>query len=153
MLPKIRLAAAVIILLSIFLPISECQRRDNAIPKPKSFSQQLFPQSNADFEYQYGYRQIGFTLVGILTIVAFGWPLACLLLLERRRRILRFLLPIEILLCAGTLYWVHAISFGGRYLYGACVAAIAVITFAIATAMVWWADRQERLFKNVNSDQ
>jgi len=134
---KVRLTAAAVLLVAIVLPLSECQHRDTFSHAPKSVTQQLFPKSNADFSYQYAYKAVDFTWFGIVTALAYTWPIFFFALLEHSLRARLFIQPVELLLCVATLYWVRVLSFGGTYLYGAYVAA-AVITFGFATFLVWW---------------
>src|ERR1700730_16063963 len=100
---KIRITAAIILLTAIFLPLSECSLRENhTMPDANSISQRLFPQSDADFKYQYGYRYVDFTGFGAVTVFAFAWPLIFALAIERysgtrARLIIR---PAELVLCA-----------------------------------------------------
>ncbi|MDQ2868610.1 MAG: hypothetical protein M3R59_09420 [Verrucomicrobiota bacterium] len=137
-LQRLRVLAAALLLVSIFLPLSECSRHEHsAARQPVSLAQRLFPQGNADFDYQYGYKVVGVSLMGILTIVAFSWPILFLVCFARWPRRRRFLWLAELLLCAGTLYWIHALSLGGKYLYGAYVAAISVVAFGFGTVMLW----------------
>jgi hypothetical protein len=136
---KFRLAAAAVLICAIFLPLSECSRRDNPPPPaPRSFSHTLLPQSDADFSYQYGFRALGFSAAGILTIIAFVWPFAFTIFGDKRRgpRLRWVLLSAELLLCAGTAYWVHAIMLGGRWLYGAYVVLAAILAFACSGVLL-----------------
>lgn len=142
---NIRGLGAALLLVSMFLPLSECSRHEHSVVRqPASLAQRLFPQSNRDFDYQYGYKVVGFSLIGILTVLAFTWPILFLVCFARWPRRRRFLWLAELLLCAGTLYWVHALSLGGKYLYGAYVAAIAVVAFGFGTAMLWRLNVRQR---------
>jgi hypothetical protein len=130
---KLRLTAAVVLVSAIFLPLSECSKSDNHPPVvSKSFSETLFPQTNADFSYQYGFRYINFTVLGIVTLLAFVWPLLFVVFADKRTslRARRVLSLLELLLCAGSLYWVHAIMLEGRWLYGAYIVLAAIAVFA-----------------------
>jgi hypothetical protein len=133
---RLRLGAAIVLLGAAFLPLSECSRREtHPPPAPTTIAQKLFPQTNPDFAYQYGFRSIELSVAGVLTVVAFVWPLLFVLFIDKRRgsRLRRTFLVIELLLCAGTLYWVHAIMFGGTWLYGAYIVLGAVVLFAYTT--------------------
>ena len=148
MLRKLRLAAAVVLICTIFLPLSECSQGPNH-PQvvQKSFAQVLHPQSNADFSYQYGYHSLEFSLMGLLTLIAFVWPLALLLVVRRSfgPRMKWTVRIVELLLCAGTIYWLDVISyrsFGATWLYGEYVGLCAVTAFALLGIAAWFRDRQ-----------
>ncbi|CAN5514996.1 hypothetical protein BH18VER2_BH18VER2_06160 [soil metagenome] len=109
---------------ALFVPLSECShaRKANDLPPPpKTGMQKIFPRSDAQTEYSYGATRIGPSLHGASAVVAFGWPLL-LALLERRalgKRRAWLLYVLELLLCAGTIWWIYAVSEGGRRLWGA----------------------------------
>ncbi|MBA3963869.1 MAG: hypothetical protein H0X40_18485 [Chthoniobacterales bacterium] len=129
---KIRFAAAIVLLGAIFLPLSECERGGHhARPSTKTIAQRFFPQTNEAFTYEYGCRHIGFTVSGGLTLLAFAWPLISLLAVRKPVRFpLRLGLQLlELLLCAGTIYWLNILTMGGRWLYGIWVALTAVLCF------------------------
>jgi hypothetical protein len=129
---KLRLVAAIGLICASVLPLSECSRRENhLLPIDRSISHQLFPQTNADFGYPYAYQMVDFSASGIVTVMAFIWPF--LLILAARRwsgpRMRWVLQVLELLLCAGTIYWVNTLTLGGRWLYGAYVGVSAAILF------------------------
>jgi L-lactate permease len=133
---RLRVGAAIVLLGAVFLPLSECSRRENhPPPNPTTVGQKLFPQTNPDFAYQYAFRVIDFSVAGVLTVVAFVWPLLFVLVVDQRRgsRLRRTFLVIELLLCAGTLYWAHAIMLGGTWMYGAYLVLAAVVLFGCTT--------------------
>jgi hypothetical protein len=151
-LQKIRLGAAIVLLCTIFLPLSQCSSRggDTETPQAYAHARHLFPRSDDDFKYQYGITELatGFMrpredgLLGALTLTAFLWPLA-FATWSRRPRLRRFwwiFYTGELLLCAGTAYWVHALTQGGRWLYGAYVGEIAISIYA-CTSLIFIVDR------------
>jgi hypothetical protein len=138
---KSRGVAAIVLLCTVFLPLGECSRHENNLAPPqKSFSQQLFPQDNADFAYQYAYRVVHLSTLqaGVFALVALLWPLAALGLDRkvRGRRFAWILYGIELLLCAGSIYWLYAFTAMGRWLYGAYVVFAAVVAFGITTLLL-----------------
>ncbi len=146
MLRKLRLTAAIVLLCAIFLPLSECSQGPNHQQTvQKSVAQRLYPQSNPEFSYQYGYRSIDFDLAGLFTTIAFGWPLAFLLLVRRnlRPRMKWTFRAIEVLLCVGSIYWLNVLSFhsfGATWLYGAYIGVIAVTMFTCLGIAAWFSD-------------
>ncbi len=143
MLRKVRLIASLVLLCAVFLPLSECsQGADHSQTGPKSFGQKLYPQSTSDVSYQYAYRSLGLDGFTAFTIVAFTWPAVFLLFSRRpgsarKRWILRVF---EVLLCAGSVYWVNVLtyhSFGATWLYGGYIAVAAVFIFTLAGVVSW----------------
>jgi hypothetical protein len=136
---KIRMGAAIVLLCAIFLPLSQCsQHGDNSSPPTSqalAHSHHLFPRSDADFQYEYGIGELGFSGRGLLTLVAFAWPLALLIWSQRLRhsRFLWILYVAELFLCAGTVYWLGALTMGGRLLYGAYIVVSATAVYALST--------------------
>jgi hypothetical protein len=147
MLRKLRLTAALILLCAIFLPLSECSQGPNHPPTTqKSVAQRLYPQTNAEFSYQYGYRSIGFDLMGLFTALAFGWPLAFALLVRRnlRPRAKWTFRILELLLCGGSIYWLDILSFhsfGATWLYGTYIGTVAVALFTCLGIVSWFVER------------
>ena len=83
---KLKLTLAIALLAALFLPLSKCSRGGKAAPSappPKSFAQQIFPRSDAQTDYDYGFKHLRPSLHGLVSLVAFGWPLV-LALLNRR---------------------------------------------------------------------
>ena len=143
---KIRGGAAILLLCTIFLPLSQCSRHGESVKPPTAkalaHSRHIFPRSDDDFEYQYGIKDLDLTLRGALTVIAFLWPLA-FLGCDRRIRRNRFwwIFAIgELLLCAGTAYWIGVLTLGGRWLYGA-YAAEAVIGIYFVVSLMLTIDR------------
>ena len=148
MIRKLRLTAAIVLLCAIFLPLSECSQDENhSRTAQKSVAQRLYPQSNAEFSYQYGYRSIGFDTMGLFTVLAFAWPLGFALFVRRKLRprmkwVFRIL---ELLLCGGTIYWLNVLSFhsfGATWLYGAYIGVITVALFTVLGIASWFVDRE-----------
>ncbi len=147
MIRKLRLAAAILLVCAVFLPLSECSQ-DEKHPQaaPKSVVQRIHPQSNAQFSYQYGYRSIALDLSGLFTVIAFGWPLAFALAVRRNlhprtKWVFRIL---ELCLCTGTIYWLDVLSFhgfGATWLYGAYISVISVAVFTCLGIASWFLDR------------
>jgi hypothetical protein len=140
MLRRVRLIAAIVLVCAIVLPLSECQKGHSYQPVKKTISNELFPQDNSDFLYYYGYEALGSPLGATLTGLAFAWPLIFLLSVRKRVgfRLRLSLQLLELLLCAGTIYWVHALTMGGRWLYGFYVSIIAVAVFTCAGLASWF---------------
>lgn len=146
MLRKLRLTAAIVLVCAIFLPLSECsQGQNHSQTTQKSVAQRLYPQSNAEFSYQYGYRSIAFEPSGLFTIIAFGWPLAFALFVRRNLRLrLKWTFRVlELFLCGGTIYWLNVLSFhsfGATWLYGTYIGVIAVALFTSLGIAAWFVD-------------
>ncbi len=145
MIRKLRLTAAIVLVCTIFLPLSECSQGENhSQTTQKSVAERLYPQSNAEFSYQYGYRSIGFDTMGLFTLLAFGWPLGFALFVRRslRPRMKWTFRTLELLLCAGSIYWLNVLSFhsfGATWLYGAYISVIAVALFTGLGIAGWFA--------------
>lgn len=143
-LQKIRLGAAIVLLCAIFLPLNQCSSQSGSTETPQALAhaRHLFPRSDKDFSYQYAIKQIGFSLGGTLTLIAFAWPLA-FAIWSRKSRLRRFwwiFYTGELLLCSGTAYWVCALTqeFVGevRWLYGFYVAEAAIAIYACTSLIV-----------------
>jgi NADH:ubiquinone oxidoreductase subunit 6 (subunit J) len=111
-------------------------------------SERLFPRTNSDFAYQYGYKNVDFSLSGVLPVLAFTWPLIFLFLARRRFgfRLRLFIQVLEVLVCCGTIYVIYAFTlsgFGARWLYGAYVGIIAVAVFTCAGLASWFVGTKE----------
>ena len=88
---------------------------------------------------------IDFKPGGLITLLAFVWPFA-FVLFDRKRRSPRWqwgLLVLQLLLCAGSAYWIHAIMLGGRWLYGAYLALAAVLVFALGALLLLKSQRNQ----------
>lgn len=149
---KIRLSLAIVLIGVIFLPLSQCSQHgdDRAPITPQAFAhaRHLFPRSDNDFQYQYAVKDLGFSSSGVVTLIAFAWPLASVIL-SRKRREARFWWIfhfVELLLCAGTIYWISALTLGGRWLYGAYVGEVAISLYA-CTSLIFIVDRFRNRFR------
>ncbi len=118
MLPKIRLLAAILLLLSCVMPLSDCSLVHHDT------------RTTYGYEYTYGFGP----LWGTLTVIAYLWPLILLLLFRKRAslRVRLLLQTLELLLCVGTIYWLYNLASAGKLLYGAYVAFGAAIIFTVA---------------------
>jgi len=122
---------------ALFAPLSQCSHggKENAAPPPaKTGLQKIFPRSDAQTDYDYGATRIAPSLNGGLTLVAFTWPLV-LALLERRgqgRRRVWLLYGLEILLCAGTIWFIYALTEPSTRLWGAWFVFALTSAYAIA---------------------
>jgi hypothetical protein len=71
---------------------------------------------------------------GILTLIAFVWPVAFIFLFRKfeGRRFAWLLYLSELLLCAGSVYWLTILTTDSRWLYGAYVVSVALGLYALA---------------------
>lgn len=159
-LQKVRLGAAIVLLCAICLPLSQCASLGGRTDTPQAFAdaRHLFPRSDDAFDYYYGieYLQAAFVspkdhgLLGALTLIAFMWPLA-FAIWSRKSTLPRFwwiFYTVELLLCAGTGYWVYALTQGGRWLYGLYVAEVAIAIYA-STTLISIVDRVRRWRRSI----
>lgn len=155
-LQKIRLGAAIVVLCTIFLPLSQCSQGSTETPQAYAHARHFFPRSDNDFKYQYGITELAADfmrprengLLGALTLIAFLWPLG-LAIWSRKSKLPRFwwiFYTVELLLCVGTAYWVHALTYGGRWLYGAYVGEGAIAIYA-CTTLIFIFDRIRNRFR------
>ena len=75
---KLKLTLGILMLAALFTPLSQCSRggKENALPPPpKAGWQKIFPRSDEHTDYDYGATHIDPSLAGVLTLVAFAWPL------------------------------------------------------------------------------
>ena len=134
---KLKLTLGILMLAALFTPLSQCSRggKENALPPPaKTGWQKIFPRSDEYTDYDYGATRIGPSLAGVLTLVAFAWPLGLALTGRRvrgKRRAWLFYI-LELLLCAGSIWMIYAISEGGTRLWGAYFAFALVALYAVA---------------------
>jgi hypothetical protein len=138
-LQRIRLICAIVLVIGLFLPLSECSRHEHATSpaKPKTFLQHAFPQDNDDFVYDYAFTKIkpSSWQAGGLGLVALLWPIVFFFITRKRaerRRVWIFYL-IEVLLAAGTLYWLHLFTALGDWLYGAYVVCFATVVYGLTS--------------------
>ena len=157
---KIRLAVAIVLVCAIFLPLSQCHNNGVALPTPEALAhaRHFFPQDGGGFQYYYGieYLQAAFMspkdlgLNGALTLIAFVWPLA-FAIWSRKSKLPRFWwisYTGELLLCAGTGYWVYVLTLSGRWLYGFYVAEGAIAIYA-STTLISIVDRVRRWRRSI----
>ena len=122
---------------ALFVPLSECSHGGKApiTPVPsRTLWQKIFPRSDAQTEYDYGAVRLGLSINGIATLIAFGWPLVLALISQfiagkRRAWILHVL---ELLLCVGTIYWIHLVTLVGKRLWGTYLVFALIVAYAIA---------------------
>jgi len=122
---------------ALFVPLSECSRSEVVpiTPVPsRTLWQKIFPHSDAQTDYDYGASRLGLSISGIGTLIAFGWPLVFALInqsIAGKRR--AWILPaLELLLCAGTIYWIHLATLVGKRLWGTYLVFALMIAYAIA---------------------
>ena len=131
---KIRRFAAVLLLCAAFLPLGQCSRYSGAPPpRPTTILQWMFPRDDSAWHYDYAVKWVDFSFGGALTVLAFVWPLLFIVLfrwVEKPRR-LWLLRTLELLLCAGTVYWTYLLlGFDEHWLYGAYVTLLAILLYA-----------------------
>jgi len=87
-------------------------------------------------------------LNGTLTLIAFLWPLVFVVWDKRfrRNRFWWIWSVTALLLCAGTAYWVSALTLEGRWLYGAYVGEVAISIYA-CTTLIFIFDRIRNRFR------
>lgn len=132
---KAKLAMAVLLVCALCLPLSQCSRQDDSSTKSnqsKTLPQRIFPQSDDRTDYQYGIANIRFSFDGLCTVLAFGWPLIFALVGRRAagKRFSWLLHFTELFLCAGTIYWLYALTSFGQWLYGAYVVFVIIVIYA-----------------------
>ena len=136
----IRLGAAMALVCALCLPLSQCSQGGNAVQPPakQTLLSQFFPQTNKEVTYQYAVAELDLTPGGMGTLLAFTWPLLFVFaggkLTELRFSWILHLL--ELILCAGTLYWLIRLTLFGDWLYGAYVVLISIGLLA-CTALVF----------------
>ncbi len=137
---KLKLTLGVLMIAALFVPLSKCSHggKENAAPPPaKAGLQKIFPRDDARTDYDYGVKRLAPSIYGALTLVAFGWPLT-VALLGRRARGKRFawlLYVLELLLCAGTIWWIHPLSDSARFLWGTYFVWVLMSAYAIAALL------------------
>lgn len=135
---------------ALFVPLSECSRggKPPTTPVPsRTLLQKIFPRSDAQTDYDYGATRLGLSINGITTLIAFGWPLVLTLIsqsiAEKRRAWILHVL--ELLLCVGTIYWIHIATLAGKRLWGTYLVFALIVAYAIA-ALVDLASRWRHKF-------
>jgi hypothetical protein len=130
----------ILMIAALFVPLSECSRggKTPATPTPpQTLVRKVFPRSDAQTDYDYGATRLGPSISGVATLIAFGWPLA-LAFLDWRiagKRRAWILYVLELLLCAGTIYWIYAATLIGTRLWGAYLVFALTIAYAVATLL------------------
>ncbi len=121
---RVRLFAAILLLLASVMPLSECSWTHG--------------DSSPGYGYEYAYA-LGPT-VGALTVLAYIWPLVFAVLFRKQLSLrLRVLFQtFEVLLCAGSIYWIRELTCSGRWLYGAYISIGAVTAFTCAGLASWF---------------
>jgi hypothetical protein len=137
---KAKLTLGLLMTCALFVPLSECSRggeRPATPPRSKTLVQKIFPRSDAQTDYNYGATRLGPSINGVLTSIAFGWPLLFALLNRRLSGQRRgwILYAFELLLGVGTIYWIYAVTEGGKRLWGAYLVFALTIAYVVA-AMV-----------------
>lgn len=123
---------------ALFVPLSECsrggQRSGTPPPRSKTLVQKIFPRSDGQTDYNYGATRLGPSINGVLTLIAFGWPMLFALLNRRLagKHFIWILYVFEILLGAGTIYWIYAVTEGGRRLWGAYLVCALTTIYVVA---------------------
>jgi hypothetical protein len=134
---RLKLTLGILMIAALFVPLSECSRggKTPATPTPpRTLMHKVFPRSDAQTDYDYGATRLGLSISGVATLVAFGWPLA-MALLNRRiagKRHAWILYVLELLLCAGTIYWIHIATLAGKRLWGTYFVFTLMVAYAIA---------------------
>jgi hypothetical protein len=134
---KLKLTLGILMLAALLTPLSQCSRgrKANALPPPaKTGWQKIFPRSDEQTDYDYGATRLTPSLGGVLTFIAFAWPIALALVGRRirgKRRAWIFYI-LELLLCAGSIWWICAISEGGTRLWGAYFVFVLASLYGLA---------------------
>lgn len=146
---KLKLTLGVLMIAALFVPLSQCShgRKENAAPPPaRTGWQKIFPRDDAQNDYDYGVKRLALSLNGVLSLVAFTWPLV-LALVERRRREKRsawILYAVEFLLGAGTIWFIYALTEGGRRLWGAWFVFALTSAYAVAALVDFFRSLRRR---------
>jgi hypothetical protein len=127
---------------ALFVPLSKCSRggKEAAAPPPKTLVQKIFPRSNEQTDYDYGATRLGPSESGLLTLIAFGWPLVLALCNPRvaSKRRAWILYTVELLLCAATIYWFYELTRFATRLWGVFMVFALVAVYALAAALDLW---------------
>src|SRR4029078_1468726 len=132
---RLKLTLVILMIAALFVPLSECSRggKPPTTPVPsRTLLQKIFPRSDAQTDYDYGAARLGLSINGIATLVAFGWPLVLALInqsiAEKRRAWILHVL--ELLLCAGTIYWIHLVTLVVKRLWGTYLVFALIVVYA-----------------------
>jgi hypothetical protein len=140
---KLKLTLGVLLIGALFVPLSQCSHDGKTPVSPaesKTVIQKVFPRSDEQTDYDYGAARLGPSLNGVLTLIAFAWPLALAFLIKRvagKRRAWIFSM-LELLLCAGTIYWVYAATVARTRLWGAYLVFALMGVYALAAVLDLW---------------
>jgi hypothetical protein len=134
---KLKLTLGILMIAALFVPLSQCShggKSTDAPPTAKTGLQKIFPRSDARTEYDYGATRLDLSLNGALTLVAFSWPLVLALLGRRAhgKRRAWFLSTLELLLCAGTIWWIYAVTEGATRLWGTYFVFALISAYGVA---------------------
>jgi hypothetical protein len=114
--------AAIILLVSFFLPLSQC----SVTPPPRQEHQEV--KNEVIYAYSaYEWPSFG----GFAALAAFVWPMWFAFRKSKSPKML--LNSLELLLCASTVYMLAALTYLGSWLYGAYLAAVAIGVYLLAT--------------------
>ena len=118
---------------AVCLPLGQCSEGNPHLPPASpSISLHLFPRNDRDHTYHYAIGLVNFSLFGVATVLAFVWPLVFVVLVRRAPgpRLAWLIRSLELLLSAGTIYWIYVLCAWDEWLYGAYVACLAVLLYA-----------------------
>ena len=114
--------AALTLVISFFLPLSQC----SVVPPAGQEHQDV--KSEVVYAYS-AYRWPSFG--SFAAVAAFVWPLLFAFRGNTSTKIL--ISGLELLLCAGTGFMLAALTYVGSWLFGAYLAALAICTYFLAT--------------------
>jgi hypothetical protein len=129
----LRIIATALVLFSLFLPLSRCERKPIVLKDGKI----TIVEKNGPVTFSYHYPRDWFVLTewqGWLALFTFSWPLMMLLIRWRSRKIREFQATqwVEIILCLGSGYMIWKLSSIGERLSGAYVALSGIGLYLIA---------------------
>ena len=126
MIVTLKRTAAVLILATLFMPLSKC----TLTPPPEEKHQK--PTVTISYAYS-GYKWPSLGIVA--AVFAFVWPLLFSIFgnVERKALIRITINIVELLLCLGSGFMILMITLGGELLYGAYIAVIAFTTYFVTT--------------------
>ena len=138
MINKIKIAAAIILLISLVLPLSQCNYdiRDASEPKTERWKLENQVKGGPDTQVKYFYAgdHMSWDWGGLLILLAFVWPLP--VLIYRRygesRKFNTILLLLEPVFCLWSATVVYAIVHFGSPTYPGYLALLAVVAYFLA---------------------
>lgn len=114
--------AAITLVISFFLPLSQC----SVTPPPEKEHQEV--KSEVVYAYSaYEWPSLG----SFATLAAFVWPLWFAFKGNKSPKML--VSGLELLLCTGTGFMLVALTYVGSWLFGAYIAVLAICTYFLAT--------------------